>query len=159
MARKGRTDRGLLQRKDAQDKLVWYVRLSHNGRERWFGSFPTKTKAREFYEKAKVEQKEGRFFPKRYHQNGCPLAKTWIQDYLDTLSTSGKTPKTQKEELRYGRWWMKQLAGKRLSHITAADLDQVKRHLIGKGYATETIKHYLKFLRHVLNLGRQGWAS
>lgn len=36
------------------------------GRERQFGSFPTKTKAREFYEKAKLEQKEGRFFPERY---------------------------------------------------------------------------------------------
>ena len=47
MARKARTDRGLMQRKDAQGKLAWYVRLYHERKDRWFGSFPTKTKARE----------------------------------------------------------------------------------------------------------------
>ena len=57
MARKGRTDRGLMQREDVQGKVVWYVRLYHENKERRFGSFPTKTKAREFYEKAKMEQK------------------------------------------------------------------------------------------------------
>ncbi len=152
MARKGRTDRGLIQREDAEGKVVWYVRLYHENKERRFGSFSTKTKAREFYEKAKLEQKEGRFFPERYHQNGVPLAKECIQKYLDTLDNSGKTKRTQQEERRYGKWWQTRLTGKRLSHITPADLDNVKRELVGKGYAPETIKHYLKFLRHVLNV-------
>ncbi len=152
MARKGRQDRGLLQRKDSHGKVCWYVRLYHHGKERRFGSFPNKTKAREFYEKAKLEQQEGRFFPERFHQNGFPLAKEWIQAYLDTLAHSGKCSKTIQEEMRYGKWWKIRLAGKRLNHITASDLDSVKRELIGKIYAPETIKHYLKFLRHVLNL-------
>ena len=152
MARKGRTDRGLLQRKNAQGQMSWYVRLYHNGQERRFGSFSTKTKAREFYEKAKMEQKEERFFPQRFQQNGIPLAQDWIQTYLTTLPNSGKAKKTQQEEFRYGHWWIKQLAGKRLTHITPANLDEVKQALVNAGYAPETIKHYLKFLRHVLNL-------
>lgn len=151
MARKGRSDRGLLQRQNTEGKLAWYVRLHHTGKDRWFGSFSTKTKAREFYEKAKLEQKEGRFFPERYLQNGSPLAKDWIQDYMDSLEHSGKSEKTQYEEQRYGEWWKTRMDGKRLSHITPSDLDSVKRELIEKGYTGETIKHYLKFLRHVLN--------
>lgn len=73
MARKGRVDRGLFSKKDASGKLFWSVRLYHQGKERRFGSFPTKTKAREFYEKAKLEQQEGRFFPERYQLRGQAL--------------------------------------------------------------------------------------
>lgn len=91
MARKSRQDRGLLQRKYAQGKPCLYVRLFHNGRERWFGSFSTKTKAREFYDKGKTEQHEGRFFPERYHQQGTPLAVTWIDQYVENLAVSGKS--------------------------------------------------------------------
>ena len=155
MARKGRQDRGLLQRKDAHGKLCWHVRLFHNGRERWFGSFPTKTKAREFYDKAKTEQQEGRFFPERYHQQGTPLAVDWIAQYVDKLTVSGKSTKTQYEEKRYGEWWKKRLIGKRLSHITVSDLEGAKEALRAQGYAPETMKHYLKFLRHVLNVAIQ----
>ena len=68
MARAGRKDRGLVSKADAAGRIVWSVRLWHEGKERRFGSFPTKTKAREFYEKAKLEQKDGRFFPERYQR-------------------------------------------------------------------------------------------
>ena len=50
MARAGRKDRGLLSKPDSTGKPAWFVRLYHEGRERRFGSFPNKTKAREFYE-------------------------------------------------------------------------------------------------------------
>ena len=52
---------------------MWYVRLYHHGKERRFGSFPTKTAARDFYEKAKLEQKEGRFFPERFKKAAMNL--------------------------------------------------------------------------------------
>ncbi|MCA9470257.1 MAG: site-specific integrase [Nitrospira sp.] len=151
MARKGRQDRGLIPKKDAHGKIIWNVRLYHNGKERQFGAFPTKTKAREFYEKAKVEQQEGRFFPERYQQQGTPLVTEWIDQYVGKLAFSEKSAKTQYEEKRYGEWWKKRLLGKRLSHITPADLDDAKEDLVAKKYAPETIKHYLKFLRHVLS--------
>ena len=62
MARAGRKDRGLLAKKDSTGKTVWYVRLYHEGKERRFGSFSTKTAARDFYEKAKQEQGTGGSF-------------------------------------------------------------------------------------------------
>lgn len=45
MARPGRKDRGLLSKPDATRprKRIWHVRLYHNGKERRFGSFKTKT--------------------------------------------------------------------------------------------------------------------
>ena len=65
-------DRGLLKKLDAAGEPAWYVRLYYEGKERRFGSFSTKTAARDFYEKAKVEQKAGRFFPERYHARHRP---------------------------------------------------------------------------------------
>jgi hypothetical protein len=93
MARKGRLDRGLMQKRDASSKIVWFVRLYHESMERRFGSFSTKTAARDFYEKAKQEQKTGRFFPERYQHGGYELVEDMIDRYLLTIST--KKPMTQ----------------------------------------------------------------
>ncbi len=152
MARKGRVDRGLYTKINAQGKLMWHVRLFHNGKGNKFGPFSTKTMARDFYEKCKREQREGQFFPERYHQNGYPLVVEWIDYYLTTLPGSTKKPKTQQEERRYAARWKKRLAGKRLHHITPSDVEAIKRQLVEQGYAPESIKHDLKFLRHVLNV-------
>ncbi len=146
MARKGRLDRGLMRKKDVNGKLVWYVRLYHNGKERQFGAFPNKTKAREFYEKAKLQQKEGRFFPERYHHRGSLLAEACIDQHV-----SVSTVKDHQAEVYYGTWWKHRLKGKRLSGITPADIECAQRDLLAKGLAPQTILHYLKFLRHVLH--------
>ena len=98
MARAARKGRGLLSKQDSTGKTVWYVRLYHEGKERRFGSFKNKTEARDFYEKAKQEQKQGRF-------GGKELASAVIANYLATLPTSGKKPTTIAEEQYYGRWW------------------------------------------------------
>jgi integrase len=148
MARKGRLDRGLYQRPNAQGKLEWHVRLVHNGKEYRTGAFPTKTKAREYYENAKTQQRDDKFFPDR--QKDHPLATDYIETYVDKLNVSGKGAKTQYEERRYAKWWKARLGGKRLKDITLTDLEDVKGELTGKGYAAETIKHHLKFLRQVL---------
>lgn len=96
MARAGRKDRGLLAKKDSTGKTVWHVRLYLDGRERRFGSFSTKTAAREFYEKAKQEQKTGRFFPERYQHGGYELIEAVLDRYLLTIAT--KKPTTQAAE-------------------------------------------------------------
>lgn len=83
MARAGRKDRGLLSRTGANGKRVWYVRLWHDGRERRFGSFLNKTKAREFYEEAKKKQRDGRFFPERY-QARTQAKPVRLRDYYET---------------------------------------------------------------------------
>ena len=146
MARAGRKDRGLLSKPDSAGKPVWFVRLYHEGRDRRFGSFPTKTKAREFYEKAKLEQKEGRFFPERYQHGGYALAEDLITAHVDV-----STVKNQSAEKHYGKWWKAWLKGKRLNAITPALLEAAQRDMLAKKLAPQTVLHYMKFLRHILN--------
>lgn len=149
MARAGRKDRGLLSKPDSTGKLMWYVRLYHEGQERRFGAFKNKTEARDFYEKAKQEQKQGRFFPERYRRGGRELASAVIANYLATLPTSGKKPTTIADEKYYGQWWTGRLAGKALHAVSPALLDEAMADLAVKRYTPQTIVHYLKFLRHV----------
>lgn len=146
MARPGRKDRGLLSRPDSTGKPVWYVRLYHEGKDRRFGSFPNKTKAREFYEKAKLEQKEGRFFPERYQHGGYASLEELIANHVAV-----STVKNQSAERHYGEWWTDRLKGKRLNAVTPSLLEEAQRDLLAEGLAPQTALHYMKFLRHILN--------
>lgn len=146
MARKGRVDRGLLSKVNADGKTVWYVRLQHEGRERRFGSFKTKTAARDFYHKAKLDQQTGRFFPERYQHGGDELVSTVIDAFLKI-----STVKNQFAEKHYGEWWKTQLEGKRINAVTPAAIEDALRTLTGTK-APQTILHYGKFLRRVLNI-------
>lgn len=170
MARAGRKDRGLLMKRDSTDKPLWYVRLYHQGRERRFGSFPNKTKAREFYEKAKLEQKEGRFFPERYQHGGYDLVEELIDHYL--LSITAKKPKTQVAEQHFGHWWKQYFQGRRLNAITVQALEQGRQALLktvaaqGKDGQTDRllspqrVNRYMAWLRHTLNMAvRDGKLS
>ena len=148
MARKGRQDRGLYQRTNAQGKLVWYVRLYHQGKERRFGSFPTKTQAREFYEKAKTEQHEGRFFPERYQHGGYDTVAAIIDRYLDTA----KGKKAFKDEQFFGQWWKAWFEDQRLNAITPQRIEEAKQYLAEQGRAPSRINRYQAWLRHLLNV-------
>lgn len=145
MARKGRRDRGLFTLPDVSGKLHWYVRLSHNGRDRKFGSFPNKTKAREFYEKAKLEQKEGRFFPERYQRGDYAKLADVIQHHLDTF-----TGRSLRDEKRYQKKWLELFPEARLNALTPAVLEQVRTKLM-EGRAIGTVNRYMQFLRRVLS--------
>ena len=166
MARADRKDRGLLPVKDLDGKTTgWRVRLWHEGKERRFGSFTTKTEARDFYEKAKQEQKQGRFFPERYQHGGYELAEALIDAYM-----KDNTKKSVKDDQHHADWWKDRLKGKRLNHITPALIDGIQAELFRTGYtrrkpnkdekepvplvpfSRQTVLHYMKFLRHVLNV-------
>jgi len=146
MARAGRKDRGLLSKPDSTGKPFWYVRLSHDGKERRFGSFPNKTKAREFYEKAKLEQKEGRFFPERYQTGGYAKLDDVLEDYLAAFAGRSK-----RDETRYKKTWLNLLAGARLNAITPAGLEAIRAKLAEGGRSPQTVNRYMQFLRRVLN--------
>jgi site-specific recombinase XerD len=146
MARAGRKDRGLLSKKDSTGKLVWYVRLYDNGKERRFGAFKNKTEDRDFYEKAKQEQKQGRFFPERYHHGVHVLVEELLTRHAETT-----TVKNQAAEHHYMAWWKARLKGLRLTHVTAAVIEDAQRALLAQNLAPQTVVHYLKALRHVLN--------
>lgn len=165
MARAGRKDRGLLSKTDSTGKEVWYVRLYHQGKERRFGSFKTKTDARNFYEKAKQEQREGRFFPERYQQSAAEPIQAILDDYLAT--TEGK--RTVKREREFAHWWGQWFKGQRTpalqpQAIEKARLDLAKglRYLKDKETgkinpvikmprSNATINRFTDWLRHVLN--------
>ena len=147
MARKGHQDRGLLSKLDSTGKALWYVRLMHEGKERRFGSFPTKTKARQFYAKAKTEQHEGRFFPERYQHGGYELAQEAIDRYL--LSMEGT--KTYDDHVYFAKWWGKQFAGKRLNAITVTGLEGIRKELM-QGLSHGRVNKYIVWLRACLNV-------
>jgi len=148
MARKGRQDRGLLSKKDATGKTVWFVRLYHEGRERRFGSFTTKTDARKFYEKAKRKQEKGRFFPERYQCRGYQP----VQEAIDAYMLTTTTKRDQAGNRYFARWWGHRFAGKRLNAITTEALDQARQELLAKGRTPQTVNRYMEWLRHFLNL-------
>lgn len=161
MARAGRKDRGLVSKVDTTGKLVWFVRLYHEGRDRRFGSFPNKTKAREFYEKSKLEQKEGKFFPERYQQGGFDLVDTVIDRYLMTVAT--RKPKNQVAERYFGEWWKRYFHDRRLNAVTVHALEEARQSLLktviaeGKNgvpdklMTPQRVNRYMAWLRHVLN--------
>jgi integrase len=146
MARAGRKDRGLLSKKDSTGKALWYVRLYADGKERRFGAFKNKTEARDFYEKAKQEQKQGRFFPERYQRGGSVLVEELLRRHAETT-----TVKNQAAEQHYMAWWNERLKGVRLNHVKATVIEDAQRALLAQNLAPQTVLHYVKSLRHVLN--------
>ncbi len=149
MARKDRKDRGLFSRPipGTKGKLKWFVRLWHEGKERCFGSFTTKTEARDFYEKAKKEQREQRFFPEQYQRSGYAKLADLIDSYMATNTNKGKG-----NYRCYAAYWKDRFRDSSVNSVTPAAIDQAKHELLSKGLATQTVLHYLKFLRHMLNL-------
>ena len=164
MARAGRKDRGLLSKLDSAGKSKWYVRLYHDGKEKRFGPFKTKTDERDFYEKSKQEQRDGRFFPERYQASGAELIQPIIDDYL--LTTSGK--QAEKWERQYARWWGEWFKGQRTPALQPQAIEKARLALAkgirylkdasdtlketqGKGRSYATINRYTDWLRHVLN--------
>ncbi|TKB71599.1 MAG: site-specific integrase [Nitrospira sp.] len=163
MARPGRKDRGLLAIKNSTGKTVWHVRFYHEGKERRFGAFKNKTQARDFYEKAKQEQKTGQFFPERYQHGGYEVVEVVIDRYLLTIAT--KKPTTQKAERFFAEWWKDYFKGKRLNAITVGVLEEARQSLLAtviveakekgevdKLMTPQRVNRYMAWLRHLLNV-------
>ena len=152
MARKGRIDRGLVERPKGSGK--WWVRLYDQGREHWFGRFTTKTEARAFYQKCKLEQHQERFEPERYHRRHRKVSLgEWISQYLE-----GLVARSEREQKRYGRWWTRLYGKKRLDEISTGDLEKLQSRLLNKGKrAPATINRYYAWLKRLFNVAlREG---
>jgi integrase len=166
MARLGRKDRGLLPKKDAEGRILgWIVRLWHEGRERRFGAFETKSLARDFYEKAKQEQTMGRFFPERYRrQSQTEPIQQILDDYL--VTTTGKRSVSRERDFK--RWWAEWFKGKTTTALEPAEIEKARIALLrgdryvksdggrmvqeeGKPRSNATVNRYTDWLRHVLN--------
>jgi len=146
MAGSKKDDRGLVKRKTIVGKIVWYVRLSHEGKMRWFGPYPTKTEARQFYEDSKTDQRRGKFFPENFQYRGALLLKDFVETYMTTNRN-----KTVKEDRRYAKFWAERCPRLTLIGVSPTLIEQVKTELYTKNLADQSVLHYLKFLRHILN--------
>lgn len=136
MARKGRLDRGLVEKRNAAGQRVWYVRLYHNGKEERFGSFATKTEARNFHDNAKKEQRAGRFFPEQYQRSASETVQTLLNDYL--LTTAGK--RAVKREYEFAHWWGHCFKGKRLPALQPSAIEKARLDLArGLRYVKEKV--------------------
>ncbi len=140
-------DRGLIARKTADGTQVWNARLQHQGKVHWFGSFPTKTEARQFREEAKTDLRRGQFFPQNLQHRGGKRLDEAIEEFMRF-----NKKRTVGNDRIYEKFWRNRLPNHRLINITPALLDSVKGELLEKGLANQTVLHYLKFLRHILNL-------
>lgn len=92
------------------------------------GVSPTKRRHGSFYEKTKLEQQEGRFFPERYQQAGYDLVETGIDRHLLTITT--RKPKSQAEERYFGAWWKRYFQGRRLNTVTVPALGAARQTLL-----------------------------
>jgi integrase len=135
----------LLAKKDSTSKTVWYVRLYHEGKERRFGSFKNKTEARDFYEKAKQEQKTGRFFPERYQQGGYAKLDEVLDGYLVAF-----TGRSKRDEERFRKKWAAIFPAARLNALTPSVLESARAQL-AEGRTPQTVNRYMGFLRRVFN--------
>src|ERR1044071_4101671 len=94
MARPGGKDRGITQRKGRDG---WWVRLVHNGRERWH-KCDTKSQAKALYGRLKAEQREGRYFEK---PKAVPFRELAL-DYLQTVEARRR--RKGDDQSRINRW-------------------------------------------------------
>lgn len=141
-----RPDRGLLPYRTVTGKTVYYVRCSLQGHLRQFGSFPTKQAARDFYHHVKDRARLGTFFPEQYQHRRSPLLAELIADYM-----AQNTKRSRREDQRYAAWWTREAGDLRLVQLTPRLVEDAMHLLAAPGRAKQTVLHYLKFLRHVLN--------
>jgi integrase len=113
----------------------------------WFGGFSTKTQARDFYIARKAEQRDGRLFPERFQRGKA----NQVADLIDTF-LAHYAGRSLKMYTLYGKWWKSRLGGKRLNEVTPQILEDAQADLLKKGLAPQTVLHYMKFLRRVLNI-------
>lgn len=140
------SNRGLRSRINAAGEEVWYVYLSIGGRMQHFGSFATAQDARDFYQQAKTEERQGRFFPEAHKHQAAPLLRTLIDAWhIDEAKPSAPQATT------YKAWWLTRCGSLTLADCTPAWIDAQRHHLEQQGLAPQTVLHYLKFLRHLLN--------
>lgn len=154
MARAGRKDRGLLSKLDSAGKPKWYARLYHEGKEQRFGAFKDKTEAREFYHQAKMEQRQGKFFPEQYRAKNKPepiLFQDYIKTWLATRPMKGLKPSTiEIYGIRIGKRILPTFGPLALSSIDRSMVKTWVAKMVAEGLDYDTTLGYLLTLSGVL---------
>jgi len=120
MARKDGKDRGICQRKG---RIGWWVRLVHNGREKWF-KCDTKSQAKAYYGRLKADIREGKLFPEKFAAKRDITLRAWLARCLE-----GCTNRNRVNEHLYNRRWSLLLGRHLLTEITTDTLRQIQRKM------------------------------
>jgi site-specific recombinase XerD len=143
-------DRGLYCRVNVLGEDRWYVRIAVNGRMRTFaphGGFPTEKEAREFLDNSRADLRRGKFFPESFTRQVLPLKALLEQQE----KRRPETPNA-KNDGHYQKWWIAHYGRRDVRTLDPPCLDEARRSLEAEQKRPQTIHHYLKFLRHALNL-------
>src|SRR5215831_11105838 len=108
--------------------------------------------------KAKLEQKEGRFFPERYQHGGYDL----VADFLLAHAARRTHRRDQRSEKQFRAWWTSHFNEKRLNAVPPEALEQARRQLLTQGSdpsadpprpcTPQRVNRYVSWLRHALNV-------
>ncbi len=144
-----RQDRGLVRKQTSEGKTAWQVRVTHEGRRRKFGPFPTKTEARAFYDKAKHQQRQGRFFPEQYHERNLASIKDVMVEYLKTRTT---LKSHGRDDQYFARWWGNWFGNRPVRDITVGRIEEARQALLKQGCTPPRVNRYVAWLRHFCNV-------
>ena len=145
MARINGKDRGIVEKPQGSGR--WWVRISVNGRERWYRA-DNKTQARALYGRLKAEIREETYFPEKFKKSKDITLRMAITRHL-----AGSTNRSLDAEKIFGKFWISTWGNRLITEITAEDCRHAQVQLKAKGdWQPATINRYFAFLRHVLML-------
>jgi integrase len=149
MAIRHNADRGLYSRVAATGARSWYVRASVNGRMQHFGSFASKTAARQFYDRIKTRRREQRLQP------GLVIPHEYtIPELFATYLPQAEYRAAYREQARFAAWWSVYWPKQRVFDLTPLHLEEARRALRTSGRLPQrsegTVNHYLKTLKHAM---------
>ena len=147
-------ERGLYSRQNKAGVLRWYVRIAVQGRAHRFaphGGFPRRAEAVAFLQEARARMRLGQFFPEHFQRMALPLATLLEQTELQSSAT---TPNA-KNDRAYCGWWKTFAGHQDAKRLPASLIDAARRALESVGRRPQTVHHYLKYLRRVLNRAKR----
>src|SRR5687768_7664912 len=155
MARAGGKDKGIFQRKD---RPGWWTRIyvHEDGRVKEYAfRCDTKTQAKNLYDKLKVEQREGRFFPEKYkaRQETKPvLLKDYFEKWLAIQPAKGKKISTiETYESRIRKHVLPVFGDSPLPAITRPQIKAWTAKLLQSGLDYDTVLNALLTLSGILS--------
>lgn len=154
MSRTTQHERGLYSRPNKAGILRWYVRIAVQGRAHRFaphGGFPSRAEALTFLKEARARLRLGQFFPEQFNAILLPLS-----DLLErTEFHASSSHPNAKNDHAYRAWWTA-FAGKQDGkRLPVGLIESARAALEQQHLRPQTIHHYLKFLRRLLNMAKR----
>jgi site-specific recombinase XerD len=154
MSRPTQHERGLYSRPNKAGGLRWYVRIAVQGRAHRFaphGGFPRRAEALAFLNEARARLRLGQFFPEQFQAIALPLSELLQREDLRASSTHANT----KNNDTYRDWWDTFAGHQDAKRLTSGLIEDARRALEQRNLQPQTVHHYLKFLRHILNVAKR----